>query len=121
MAEPSTRDVVRGYYDAWTSRDLDRARRYLADDLEFEGSLRRFTRADDFIPALEQFLQILEDVRLLKELYDDDDAMMLYDCVTGPAGTIRTAEAFTVRDGKIHDIKLVFDPTELNKLGRQPA
>jgi ketosteroid isomerase-like protein len=121
MAVPSTRDVVRGYYDAWTSRDLGRARGYLADDLEFQGSLRRFSRADDFIPALEQFLQILEDVRLLKELYEGDDAMMLYDCMTGRAGTIRTAEAFTVRDGKIRDIKLVFDPTELNKLGRQPA
>ena len=120
VAEPSTREVVRGYYDAWTSRDLDRARGYLADDLEFQGSLQRFTRANDFIPALEQFLQILEDVRLLKELYEGDDAMMLYDCVTGPAGTIRTAEAFTVRDGKIRDIKLVFDPTELKKLGGPP-
>jgi SnoaL-like domain len=120
VAEPSTRDVVHGYYDAWTSRDLDRARGCLADDLEFQGSLQRFTRANDFIPALEQFLQILEDVRLLKELYEGDDAMMLYDCVAGPAGTIRTAEAFTVRDGRIRDIKLVFDPTELNKLGGPP-
>jgi hypothetical protein len=74
VAEPSTRDVVRGYYDAWTSRDLDHARGYLADDLEFQGSLQRFTRANDFIPAL----------------------------------------------GKIRDIKLVFDPTELNKLGGPP-
>jgi hypothetical protein len=57
---------------------------------------------------------------MLKELYEGEDAMMLYDCVTGPAGTIRTAEAFTVRDGKIREIKLVFDPTELNRLGRQP-
>ena len=120
MAARSTREVVRGYYDAWTSRDLDRARGYLADDLDFQGSLRRYTRADDFIPALEQFLQILEDVRLLKELYEGEDAMMLYDCETGPAGTIRTAEAFTVRDGKIREIRLVFDPTELIKLGRRP-
>ena len=120
MPESSTRDVVRGYYEAWTSRDLDRARGYLADDLDFQGSLRRYNSADDFIPALEQFLQILEEVRMLKELYEGEDAMMLYDCVTGAAGTIRTAEAFTVRDGKIREIKLVFDPTELNRLGRQP-
>ena len=40
VAEPSTREVVRGYYDAWTSRDLDRARGYLADDLEFQGGGR---------------------------------------------------------------------------------
>jgi hypothetical protein len=101
MADPSTREIIRGHYDAWTSRDLDRARGYLADDLDFQGSLRRHNRADEFIPALDQFLQI-------------------YDCVTGPASTIRTAEAFTVRAGKIREIRLVFDPTELIKLGRQP-
>jgi ketosteroid isomerase-like protein len=120
VAEPSTREVVRGYYDAWTGRDLDRARAYLADDLDFQGTLRRFSGADHFIPALGQFLEILEEVRLLKQVYEGEDAMMLYDCVTGPAGTIRTAEAFTVRDGKIQEIKLVFDPTELNKLPPPP-
>jgi hypothetical protein len=120
VAGQSAREVVRGYYDAWTSRDLDRARGYLADDLDFQGSLRRFSGADNFLPALEEFLQILEAVRLIKEVYEGEDAMMLYDCQTGPAGTIRTAEAFTVRAGKIREIKLVFDPTELIKLGRQP-
>ena len=42
---------------------------------------------------------------------------MLYDCDTmSPAGVIRTAEFFTVIDGKIKSIRLVFDATELRKL-----
>lgn len=84
MADPSTREVVRGYYEAWTSRDLDRARGYLADDLDFQGTLRRYSGADNFIPALGQFLEILEEGQLLMEVYEGENAMMLYDSVTGP-------------------------------------
>jgi hypothetical protein len=41
---------------------------------------------------------------------------LLYDCDTlSPAGVIRTAEFFTVADGKIKSIRLVFDTTELRK------
>jgi hypothetical protein len=41
---------------------------------------------------------------------------LLYDCVTNsPAGTIRTAEFFWLRDGQIATIRLVFDATVLRQ------
>lgn len=61
--------------------------------------LRRYSGAHNFIPALGQFLETLEEVQLLMEVYEGENAMMLYDSVTGPAGTSRTAEAFTLREG----------------------
>jgi hypothetical protein len=63
------------------------------------------------------FSRALQEVRLLDEFYAEESAMLLYDCVTAtPAGTIRTAEWFCVRNGKIQRIRLVFDATELRKL-----
>ena len=113
----TTQDVVKGYFQAWTRRDLPKARSFLADNLAFQGSIDRFQNADDFVRALGGFLQMLTDVRLVGEFYSDQDAMMLYDCVTPtPAGTIRTAEYFRVADGKIQQILLVFDATELRKM-----
>jgi hypothetical protein len=42
---------------------------------------------------------------------------MLYDCETAtPAGVIRTAEFFSIAGGKITEIRLVFDASELRKL-----
>jgi ketosteroid isomerase-like protein len=111
----STRDVVRGYYRAWTSRDLTKARSLLADNLRFEGAIDQFQTGDDFARALGGFVQMLAEVRLLAEFYSTEDAMLLYDCVT-PAGTIRTAEYFKVKDGKIQEIKLVVDASELRKM-----
>jgi hypothetical protein len=41
--------------------------------------------------------------------------MRLYDCIMD-FGTIRTAEYLGVTDGKISEIRVVFDATELPKM-----
>jgi hypothetical protein len=114
----SAKDAVQSYHAAWTSGDLDRARGFLADGLDFQGSIDRFTGADGFVASLAQFVQMVERVELIAELYGDREAALLYECVTrSPAGVIRTAEFFRLDDdGRIGAIRLVFDATELRKL-----
>ena len=112
-----TRQVVTSYHDAWTGGDMKAARVYLADDLDFKGSIETFRRADDFIAALAGFKKMLRGVSLIQSFFYESAAALLYDCDTlGPAGVIRTAEFFTVKDGKIKSIRLIFDATELRKL-----
>jgi hypothetical protein len=113
----SDANVVRNYYESWTQRDMGTARSYLADDLDFQGSIDTFSSADEFIATLTGFAQMLTRVDLLQEFYTDDAAALLYDCVTNsPAGTIRTAEFFGLRAGKIASIRLVFDTTALRQV-----
>jgi hypothetical protein len=117
IEQMDTKQVVRGYFEAWTSKDMGKARGYLADDLDFQGPIDRFTNADDFLRALGGFAQMLSKAQLLAEFYAGEEAMLLYDCVTPtPAGTLRTAEHFTVTGGKIRRIRLVFDATALRPL-----
>lgn len=60
---------------------------------------------------------MLRNATLLKAFYEHDGAALLYDCDTaGPAGVIRTAEFFTTKKGKISQIRLVFDTSELRNL-----
>ena len=102
---------------AWTTGDFDTARRCLADDLDFKGSIDTFHKADDFVAALKGFQGMLRCVTILKSLFEQEGAALLYDCDTAtPAGVIRTAEFFSTKDGKISAIHLVFDATELRKL-----
>lgn len=111
------RQVVTSYHNAWTSGDMAAARVYLADDLDFQGSIDTFKKADDFIGALTMFQKMLSRVTLIHSFYSDRGAALLYDCETmTPAGVVRTAEFFTVTDDKIKTIRLVFDATELRKL-----
>jgi hypothetical protein len=109
--------VVTSYHKAWSSGDMAAARVYLADDLDFQGSIDTFHRADDFIATLTMFQSMLRRVDLIQSFYSENGAALLYDCDTmSPAGIIRTAEFFAVKDGKITSIRLVFDATELRKL-----
>jgi hypothetical protein len=110
-------NIVREYHDAWTQRDMGKARSCLVDDLDFQGPIDTFASADEFITTLTGFAQMLTCVDLRQEFYTDDAAALLYDCVTdSPAGTIRTAEFFGLRDGKIATIRLVFDATVLREV-----
>jgi hypothetical protein len=112
-----TEQVVKKYHNAWTSGDMQTARLYLNDDLDFQGSIDTFCKADDFIVALTIFQKMLRGVNLVHSLFSESGAALLYDCDTmSPAGLLRTAEFFTVTDSKIKSIRLVFDATELRKL-----
>ncbi|MFH1039381.1 MAG: nuclear transport factor 2 family protein [PVC group bacterium] len=112
-----TKQVVTNYHNAWTIDDVEAARIYLSDDLDFQGSIDTFRRADDFIDALTLFQKMLRGITLIQSFFSESGAALLYDCVTmSAAGVIRAAEFFTVRDGKINSIRLVFDATELRKL-----
>ena len=42
----TTQRIVEGYRGAWTSGDLQKARTFLADDIEFRGSIEQFNDAD---------------------------------------------------------------------------
>jgi hypothetical protein len=111
------KQIITNYHNAWTSGDMEAARIYLADDLDFQGSIDTFRRADDFIAALTMFQKMIRKINLIQSLFSERDAALLYDCDTiSPAGVIRTAEFFTIKDGKIKSIRLVFDATELRKL-----
>ena len=112
-----TRQLIETYHDAWTTGDFTTARRCLADNLDFKGSIDKFQKADDFIAALRGFQSMLRGVRLLKSFFDQNGAALLYDCDTAtPAGVIRTSEFFSADNGKITEIRLVFDASELRKL-----
>ncbi len=112
-----TKQIVTNYHNAWTSGDMKKARAYLEDDLDFQGSIETFSRADDFIASLAMFQKMLHGVHLIQILCSENAAALLYDCDTmSTAGVIRTAEFFAFNAGKIKSIRLVFDATELSKL-----
>jgi hypothetical protein len=112
-----TRQLIENYHEAWTTGDFVTARRCLADDLDFKGSIDTFQKADDFVGALKRFQSMLRGVKLLKSFFEPNGAALLYDCDTvTPVGVIRTAEFFSTLSGKICEIQLIFDASELRKL-----
>jgi hypothetical protein len=53
-------------------------------------------------------------VTLVSENYADDRATMLYDCA-GAFGTARVAEFLLVGEGRITEVRQVWDPTAVRR------
>jgi ketosteroid isomerase-like protein len=117
VANNSTTQIVRAYYDTWQngmgSFDAGRLRDLLAPDFVYDGPIAgRRVGPESFVVGLGRFVNTLKSMRMLQQLQVGDESAAVYDCdLTSPAGTFRFAEFLRVRNGKIQEITLVFDAT----------
>jgi hypothetical protein len=122
MERDMTRELVQAYYDSWkngmASFDEGRLRSILAPDLKFEGPIAgKRDGLEPFLGGLADFVRKLKAYRGVQQLHAGNEASALYDCSIGvSAGTLRLAEFFRVQNGKVHEIKLLYDATEFRRL-----
>lgn len=107
MAGPA--QVAEGFFDAWTTKDFERARALLRDDVSFEGPIDTFHDADSYVASLRQLSGIVIGAEKQKVFVDGDDVCVIYDLKTAPVPSSRTCEWYQVRDGKIASVSVVFD------------
>src|SRR5262245_22085727 len=106
---PSPAETVESYFDAWTSKDFDTARRLLHDDLSFRGPLETLDSADALIESLKGLSQIVTGAERLALLAQGDQVAVIYDLHTVPVPSAPVAEWYTVRDAKIAAVRAFFD------------
>ncbi|WBQ02663.1 nuclear transport factor 2 family protein [Kribbella sp. CA-293567] len=102
-------DVVLAYHQAWTTQDFDRAMTYLAADLVCHAPAGRLEGAEAFRAFMEPFSRILISSRIIGAFGDETAAMLIYDTSTHPVADAPGAEFHTVRDGKIAELRIIFD------------
>src|SRR5215469_12248057 len=101
--------VAEEFFEAWTTKDFERARTLLKDDLHFEGPIDTFDDADSYIASLTQLSGIVTGAEKRKVFVDGDDVCVIYDLKTAPIPSSRTSEWYRVSDGKISSVSVVFD------------
>ena len=97
------------YHQAWTSKDLDQAMTYIADDVTCDAPGTRIAGAELYRGFLGQFMTQLTGVETIAAFGDDTTAVLVYYPHTAQVSDAPTAECFTVTDGKITRSVLVFD------------
>ena len=116
-------DVVHAYQDTFRHPgrpfDADRLLAVLAEDVVFESPLTgRRVGARPLLPGIERFARSVRAFRPVHELAVGSEVAVLYDCdLSRPEGTHRFAEFFRVDQGRITELRLLFDATEYRKLG----
>jgi hypothetical protein len=117
VSEEETRQVVEGYFSAWTRNKPLEAYEFLAEDLAFAGPTAKYESREAFKPALVGFAAMSKAAHVIELLVVGDRAALLYDCdLPEPVGTTRIASFFRVKAGKIIWYETFFDATELRKL-----
>jgi ketosteroid isomerase-like protein len=117
MSAQDTAAVIRGYYNAWTSKEFDQAVSLLAQDLTVEVPVNEYPDARSFAAALANFGAMATKTELLAEMSAGEEGMLLYDMDVQGLGTLRVAEHFTVENGKITRIRQIHDTAALRAAG----
>ncbi|MGH8981038.1 MAG: nuclear transport factor 2 family protein [Acidimicrobiales bacterium] len=111
----TTRAVMRAYYDSLGS--ALQLRTILDPDLVFEGPIAgRRVGAEGFIKGVSGFVETMQELHMLHQLTDGDLGATLYDADM-PGGTVRFAEFFEIREGRIRSLRLLYDAGEYRARG----
>lgn len=100
-----------------TSGNYEQAIALLAPTLKVEVPINEYPTAESFAQALRGFGQLVTDVRLLAEMADHDEVMLLYDLHAEGLGQLRVAEHFTVGDGRITRLRQIHDTGPVRAAG----
>jgi hypothetical protein len=117
MKRSNTAEVVRTFFDAWTSKDFGAAWALLDDSLVVEGPLAQYEDLATFKSALTGFGSLVSAAKLAAFMSDRDEAMLLYDLQVEGLGSLRVFELYTVAEGKIKHIQQVLDTVEVRAAG----
>lgn len=109
-------EIAVAFLEAFGRHDLDTMSSYLAEDVAFESPQVQINGASAVADAMGQFAQVVGSVEIIAAFGDGERAVVMYDMQTGPFGTMRAADHFVIRDGKIVSDQLVFDTYEVRKM-----
>lgn len=80
MGEQNSRaalDVALAYHEAWTSKDLERAMTYVAEDIVCDAPAGRIEGAEAYRAFMGPFVQILKRAELIAAFGDDTTAVVV--------------------------------------------
>ncbi len=101
-------DVVDFYTESWMNDDRDGVRKVLALDVDVDWNLDAPVDEEELVQTLHRVAVFADAVTVVSRVRGTDGAALVYDLVA-PFGTARVAEFLTVADGRITEIRQVYD------------
>lgn len=108
-AKENARETVLAFVKSLNEEDFDRARRYVSDDLSFEGVLGSRQGAEAYFQDMTR-MRLKYDV---KKVFSDSADVCIFSDVTMSGTTILVVSWYHTDQGKIRSLRVVFDPRPL--------
>ncbi|MGE0634087.1 MAG: nuclear transport factor 2 family protein [Pseudobdellovibrionaceae bacterium] len=104
-------DTVIAYLKSWNNGRIAEGRKYVSDDYHFNGPIDEFHNANDAFTAFEQLAPVVEGIEIASILEQGDDLAAFYVFkVKAPIGHVPIAEHIKLRNGKVSDSRIYYDP-----------
>ena len=101
-------DVVGFWSRSWINDDRIAVRRLLAPDVEVEWNLDAPVDDEELMETLHRIAAFADGVTVAGQTHAEDGAALVYD-LAAPFGTARMVEFLTVADGRITEVRQVYD------------
>ncbi len=115
MTDPTARETVSQYFEAWTGGDFDRAMDFIAPHIVCHSPAGLIEGAPAFREFMGPFAGMVTSTSQIALFGDDHHAVVMYDTETPVVTDAPGAEWHRVVDGRIAEIRIIFDrlPFEL--------
>lgn len=114
MQAPDIYSTGVAFLQAWSSNDMQAARQLLAPDVTFTSPRAQLVGADATAEAIGMFAAQVTSVDVMAAGVDADRLVVMYTMHVKDMGSIVAAERYTMSDGVISAIDLVFDTAALD-------
>jgi hypothetical protein len=115
MVLRSVEEIVKDYYtdiqEAFKTGKLNLNKLHLSEDVMFLGPGERFEGKQAVEKMLLEFIPRIKRYEFVHQFYDRSSACAIIDCVTKKSITIPSAEWIKVKEGKIYEVQIFFDPS----------
>jgi ketosteroid isomerase-like protein len=101
-------DVVDFWTRSWINDDRLAVRQLLAPDAEIEWNLDSPVDDEELVQTLHRIAVFADSVTVVTQSAADDGAALIYE-LAAPFGTARMVEFLTVADGRITEVRQVYD------------
>jgi ketosteroid isomerase-like protein len=114
MTSPAAlREIAENYFRSWRDGDFETLRSLFADEVTFRGPLGSADGAEECVAGMRGMHQMITDIVVDKIFVTGDDVLTWYDLHTKEAPPMPTANWSHVENGRITEIRAVFDPRPL--------
>ena len=104
----TNKERLHNYYHAWVKNQKNEARSFLADDLRFTSPMDSFDGANTFMDKCWGFAENFNEVKFIREIYDDEQAFIMYLAGDGQvAAQTLVAEYLFFKNEKLVEIDVV--------------
>jgi hypothetical protein len=109
----SPKVLAETYFQAWRDREFDTFADLLADDVHFMGPMAEVHGREAAVQGIRGLRELLQDIRVIRRFVDGDDVVTWFELVIDGIEPIPVANWSRIREGRIVEIRVTFDPRPL--------